>query len=275
MKVCENVYQIKIEFKVTEKVKRYVFLYLITGEKCYLIDAGVTGSGEAVKRCIDKLGRSFCDINAVFLTHAHPDHIGGAAEIKKASGCEIYISQREKKWAEDIDLQFTERPIPNFYGLVGSSVLADKTVNNGDKFSLEDGITLRVIGSAGHSDGSVSYLWEEKGILFSGDAIPNLKDLPILTDIKESKETLKRLKGEKGVKFCCPAWDEIYTGDEMEKKLLCGEKYLEKFEISVKNAEKQHFNCTESEKLSAVCENMGFEREKMNPLFKRSVEAVK
>lgn len=36
MKVCENVYQIKVEFNVTKTIKRYVYCYLIMGKNVIL-----------------------------------------------------------------------------------------------------------------------------------------------------------------------------------------------------------------------------------------------
>lgn len=39
-----NIQQIKIEFNVTPEIKRYVYIYLIVGEHCYLIDSGVAGA---------------------------------------------------------------------------------------------------------------------------------------------------------------------------------------------------------------------------------------
>ena len=50
MKIAENVHLIRKEFYVTPEVKRYINLYLITGESCYLIDSGVSGS----KKIIDE-----------------------------------------------------------------------------------------------------------------------------------------------------------------------------------------------------------------------------
>ena len=35
-----RVHQIRVDFAVTEQVKRYVFVYLIEAKSCYLIDSG-------------------------------------------------------------------------------------------------------------------------------------------------------------------------------------------------------------------------------------------
>ena len=270
MKVCENVYQIKVEFNVTKTIKRYVYCYLIMGKKCYFIDAGVNGCKKNLEVLLQKKGRKIQEVEAIFLTHAHPDHIGGASEIKEESNCKIYCSEIEKKWAEDIDLEFKERPIPNFYELVNKSVIVDKVVQDNDRLLLENGITLRVIGAAGHSFGSVSYLWEEKGVLFSGDAIPNLNELPILVDREKSRQTLERFRKEKNIHICCPAWDRVYAGAEVKEQMKASQKYLEKLETCIQKAKKIYGDNMENV-AAAVCHELGFDVAMINPLFKRSI----
>ena len=128
MRISDYVHQIRIDFQVTPEVQRYVFVYLLVGEKCCLIDAGVAGSEAVISAYMKKLGRDISEIKALFLTHAHPDHIGAAAAIKEISGCEVYASEREIRWIEDIDSQYKERPIPNFYSLVENSVNVDHSM---------------------------------------------------------------------------------------------------------------------------------------------------
>ena len=98
-----RVHQIRVDFAVTEQVKRYVFVYLIEAKSCYLIDSGVYGSEEQIKQYMKKIGRDISEVKAVFLTHAHPDHIGTAAWFREHTGCKIYASQGERAWIENID----------------------------------------------------------------------------------------------------------------------------------------------------------------------------
>ncbi|WP_168171613.1 MBL fold metallo-hydrolase [Oribacterium sp. C9] len=123
-----KVHQIKIDFNVTEQIKRFVYVYILEAESLYLIDSGVYGSETKIMDYLDSIGRNTSEIKGVFLTHAHPDHIGSAAWFREHSGCKIYASEGERLWIEDIDLQFKERPIPNFYNLAGKSSKVDFVV---------------------------------------------------------------------------------------------------------------------------------------------------
>ena len=107
-----KIHQLKIDFNVTERVRRFVYVYIIEAENCYLIDSGVFGCQKQIVDYLAKIGRKPEDVKGLFLTHAHPDHIGSAAWWQEHTDCKIYASEGEKLWIEDIDLQFKERPIP-------------------------------------------------------------------------------------------------------------------------------------------------------------------
>lgn len=71
-----KVHQIKIDFYVTEQIKRYVYAYIIEGKNCYLIDSGTYGSEEIIEDYLQSIGRSTSEIKGILSTHAHQDHIG-------------------------------------------------------------------------------------------------------------------------------------------------------------------------------------------------------
>lgn len=121
------------------------------------IDSGVKGCHKKIGDYIHKIGRLRQTINAVLLTHSHPDHMGAAKAIKEQYGGLVYACEGEQNWIENIDVQFRERPIPNFYSLIEGSVAVDKVVRHGDVIALEPGVTLEVINSSGHSKESLSY----------------------------------------------------------------------------------------------------------------------
>lgn len=107
-----KIHQIRIDFQVTPEIERYVYVYLIEAKNCYLVDSGVYGCEKQILQCLEGIGRTASDIKGIVLTHAHPDHIGSAAWFQEHTDCRIYASAGEKRWIENIDLQFQERPIP-------------------------------------------------------------------------------------------------------------------------------------------------------------------
>lgn len=273
MRIGEYVHQIRIDFQVTPQVQRYVYVYLLIGETCCLIDAGVAGSEAVISAYMKKLGRDLSEIKALFLTHAHPDHIGAAAAIKEISGCEVYASEKERQWIEDIDTQYKERPIPNFYRLVENSVKVDHTIKEEQSIEVGRGMTLYVMDTPGHSDGSLSWLWEEQKILFCGDAIPASDDVPIFTDVKKSQESVKKIMDRTDIHTLCPAWDRIY--EEGEWRAFCSTKVelLERMKNCGAQIVTRHGQLSQDEMIHCFMKQMGWEAEKTNPLLRRSIQA--
>ena len=194
MKINDRVHQLRVQFNITPEITRYVYVYIITGKKgCYLVDAGVKGCDKKIEEYIHKIGKNRENINAVLLTHSHPDHIGALKTIKEMYSCCVYASRGERDWIEDIDLQYEKRPIPGFYSLVDGSVTVDRILSDGDLLCLEPGITIQVIGAPGHSRESLCFYYREQKILFTGDSIPEPSDALIYEDSHASEETLKRL----------------------------------------------------------------------------------
>lgn len=162
--------QIRIDFNVTPQVSGYVFVYVIEAEKgCILKDSGVACCEYIIEKKLLEDGNSPYDIKAVLLTHAHPDHIGTAAYFREKYGAKIYCSTGERAWIEDIDKQYSERPIPNFYKLAGRSVIVDRIIKDGDTVDILKGVSIKVIGTPGHSADEISYKIED--MVFIGDSI--------------------------------------------------------------------------------------------------------
>lgn len=269
MKICDNVHQIRIDFNVTEDIKRYVYIYIIEGKHLYLIDSGVSGSERIIEDYLHDMNKSIRNIKGVFLTHSHPDHIGSAGKIKSISKSNIYAPYDEKDWIEDIHKQFNERPIPNFYGLLNESVKIDEYLKNDDIITLQEDIHLRVIDASGHSKGSLSYLWMERNILFTGDAVPATGDIPIFVDFKKSMDTLERLKSIYDINFCLPAWDRAYKKNEYKNVINSSIRLLNKINNEVRCLKGKTND--KDEIFENVCDNLNMSSFKNNPLFKKSV----
>ncbi len=55
-----------------------------------LIDGGLPETAPIIAANIKKLGFNIADVKAILQSHAHPDHVGGIAELQKLSGAAVY-----------------------------------------------------------------------------------------------------------------------------------------------------------------------------------------
>lgn len=271
MNISNRVHQIRIDFAVTEKVKRYVFIYLIEGKYCYLIDSGVAGNEAIIKDYLKAIGRDISELKWIFLTHAHPDHIGSAAMIQKISGCRVGTSEGEKWWIEDIDLQFKQRPIPNFYHLVDTPARVTDVLAPGQDLTLEPGLTIRCHDCSGHSIQGIGYELLEDKIFFSGDAIPVENDIPIYINVQKSMETLDHILKLKDLQMICPAWDKIYVENDMLDAIYQGKQWIERIDSYVKEANQEYLPLDEL--INVVSQRMGITALLGNPLFKETIKS--
>lgn len=258
-----RVKQIKIDFQVTKKIKRFVYVYLIeTGDGCVLIDSGVAGSEKIIETAILENGHQPSEIKAIFLTHAHPDHIGTANYFREKYGAKIYASVGERAWIENIDLQFKERPIPNFYQLAGQSAIVDQVVKDGDRINLTENTYIEVIGTPGHSADGVSY--RIGNMVFIGDTVPIRGDVPIFVNVDAAETSLDILEKLTGIEIFYPAWDQTYSMEEMKEKLKNGKEMIHELKKIVCDTD-------QGQELSAltdqVCEELHMPVRKSNPLF--------
>lgn len=272
MKVNPRVHQIKIVFNVTPQIERFVYIYLIEGRKCYLIDTGVDGSEELIADYMMTLGRDIKEIQAVLLTHSHPDHIGAASEIKRISGCEVYASAGERNWIEYIDQQFAERPIPNFYGLLKKPVVIDNVVKDGDLIDFETGLTFKVYETSGHSQESLSYFLLQDRILFTGDAIPVVGEIPIYVSKNRSMATLEQLYALNNVETFCSAWDQVRDQAGGKAAIMAALNHIKLIDATVQ-AVKSEFRRSQDDDtiIVEVCERLNMNMLLINPLFRTTL----
>ncbi len=125
MQITPQIHQLTIPFNVplpTGPVPRSVNVVFVCGEALTLVDSGVAGAEQQIFSYLQTLGRMPEEIETLVLTHSHPDHIGAALAITRATGCMVAAHCAERNWIEDVALQERQRPVPGFSQLVGGPV---------------------------------------------------------------------------------------------------------------------------------------------------------
>ncbi len=243
MKITDTIYAVRHPFRLLLEEGRYadrfVYSYLIVGKTICLIDAGVAATAPLIIDTVKSLGRSPAEISLILLTHAHPDHIGGCAPIRRLSPAPVAIHPAERRWVEDVKEQYRERPIPNLLELVPEGVPIGRELADGETVSWEEGKTVRVIATPGHSSGSVSFLYEEEGALFSGDAIPAAGAIPIYADPTASVASIEKLKALSGVRVLLSSWHEPLIGERIGAIMDEGCQYIGRIDALVRELHRQ------------------------------------
>jgi hydroxyacylglutathione hydrolase len=277
MQITKNIHALKIPFQMVDpsgkRIERFVYVYVLCGKKIYLIDSGVASFENTIFDYLMERGRSPQEISILILTHSHPDHIGGAYAVQKASGCEIAAHSAERSWIEDTDQQLRERPVPGFRSLVGGSVKVDRILEDDDILDLEDDLGLKVLHTPGHSKGSISLLLQREGVLFSGDVIPLLGDMPIYEDAAASVASIKRLKAISGINHLLSAWDDPQADGNAYQRMDEGLRYLQSIHDAVMRVSSSHTSLEPMDLCMRVLRELGLPETAANPLIARSFEA--
>ena len=277
MQVSEHIHALKIPFKLRvgpdKTVDRFVFAYLIFGDQICLVDSGVAGSDGMILDYIKQAGRNPRDITRIILTHSHADHIGGSPALKKQTGCKVAAHIDARPWIENVDRQYAERPVGNFYDLIGGPVDIDSGLKDGDRLDLGDGGTLEIFHTPGHSKGSISLLYPKDRALFTGDAVPKPQTVPIYEDVATSIESIKKLQQIQGLEILIASWDDPQFGTGAYASMDAGLQWFQQIHEAVlaETAESDAFG--PEDLCPRVLKRLGFPEIPLVPIVVTSIGA--
>ncbi len=277
MKITDTIHAIRHPFRLHlgegRYAERFVYSYLIVGKTICLIDTGVAATVPLILDAIKDLGRSPREISLILLTHAHPDHIGGCAPIRKLTPVPVAVHATEKRWVEDVELQYRERPVPNLFELVPEGVPVDRVLTDGETISWEEGKTVRVIATPGHSPGSVSFFFEEEGALFSGDSIPAAGHIPIYSDPVALLASIEKLKRLSDVRVLFSSWHEPIVGERIAETMDEGSRYIGRVDALVREIDAQEPNLSGEELSRRALERLGIKMPSILPMVEASFKS--
>lgn len=176
-----------------------------------IIDPG--DDGETI---ISQVEKNNIKITKLLHTHAHYDHVGATAILKKK-----YPTAEVSLHREDVPLYSNLLVQAGLFGLKAESpTKVERFLNDGDIITFGN-FSLKVIHTPGHSPGGVCYLLTDHSGIFSGDTLFRRSigrtDLwggsheQLITSIKEKLFILNR-----DIKVFPGHGDETTIGEEME-----------------------------------------------------------
>jgi glyoxylase-like metal-dependent hydrolase (beta-lactamase superfamily II) len=165
----------------------YTNWYLLeAGGRLTVLDAGLRGDWKEFSSALSRLGHTLADIDAVLITHHHPDHTGNAEQLR-SSGARVFAHpadapylRGEKHLSRGGLARFLWRPWYAFYMLSYAAKGIPRTPPVAELDTLADNEVLdvpgspRVIHAPGHTAGSCALFLGDRSLLFSGDALVTL-----------------------------------------------------------------------------------------------------
>jgi Protein of unknown function (DUF1214)/Metallo-beta-lactamase superfamily/Protein of unknown function (DUF1254) len=130
--------------------------FLITGSEGHvLLYTGMPSSGEMIERSIIKLGFNPKDVKLILTGHAHSDHAGGHAYLKKVTGAKIAMMREEVALFESGGmLDFHYGPYKEF---AFERAKVDTILRDEEEIKLGD-ISITALHTPGHTKGSTTYV---------------------------------------------------------------------------------------------------------------------
>lgn len=116
--------------------------YIVGAERTLVVDPGAADVG-----FVDSVCNAAGDVEAILVTHRHPDHVGGAAAL----------------------VERTEAPV-RALGSASAGGVPVAPLQDGEVLEVP-GVRLRAMGTPGHAHDHVCYLLEQERALFSGDLV--------------------------------------------------------------------------------------------------------
>lgn len=133
-----------------------------TAREAIVVDPG---DGNDLDRLRDVLARHGLTVKAIVITHAHIDHIGGAAKLKASTGAPVYMNSADHDLYQHLEVQaaWLSMPVPERTGI-------DSEARDGDALRLGEA-ALHLIHTPGHTQGSVCLYCPSEHLLLAGDTL--------------------------------------------------------------------------------------------------------
>jgi glyoxylase-like metal-dependent hydrolase (beta-lactamase superfamily II) len=198
--------------------------YLVADDEITLIDAGGPGSGVRILDALKEIGRSPEEIKHIVITHFHIDHVGGLRELQNFVPARTGVHLLEAphvESAEPLPNPFTNPLLaricePYLLRNDPGAARVDVHLRDGDELPALGG--MRIVHAPGHTAGSISIHFPNRGVLLVGDAMQYkfgrlmLPSRLFTQDMDEAGESIQKLAGLDFETLCFSHFRPILTG---------------------------------------------------------------
>lgn len=208
-------------------------VYLLDAGTTALVDTGIATPDvrEELREGLAAHGVGFGDVDAVFLTHWHPDHAGLAGKIQAAGDAEVFVHETDAPLVDGSEPHFSTDPatqratfdgwglpseardrVTEFFAAVGGLRGRDARVTtfvDGEMLSVGD-LTLEAVHLPGHTAGLSAFAFDPRAIPGHDPADRGGRAGGVASDDRSTDESTEASVAEPGSH---PT--EAFTGDAL------------------------------------------------------------
>lgn len=128
-------------------------------------EAIVVDPGDNVAGILARLAHHRLALKQIIVTHAHIDHVGGAARLKKATGAPVYLNEQDLGLLGMMEMQaaWLGAPVPEV-------AAPDVPAAEGLRIGLPT-LSGEILHTPGHTPGSICLHFPEENLLLAGDTL--------------------------------------------------------------------------------------------------------
>jgi hydroxyacylglutathione hydrolase len=153
-------------------------------------EAIVIDPGDNIDEILALIERHGLTVKTIVITHAHIDHIGGAARLRSLTGAPIYMHEEDSFLSDQLDTQAAWLGVetPEDPGI-------DRPAREGDTLRAGS-LEATVLHTPGHTPGSISLFFASQNKLIAGDTL--FRGSIGRTDLPggDSAEIVKSIRGK-------------------------------------------------------------------------------
>jgi glyoxylase-like metal-dependent hydrolase (beta-lactamase superfamily II) len=128
-------------------------------------EAMVVDPGDNIPEILSRLQKHGLTLRQIVVTHAHIDHVGGAAQLRKLTGAPVMMNQQDLGLLGMMEMQAGWLGVPT-----PEVAPPDASAEDGLAIGLAT-LPAQVLHTPGHTPGSICLLFPDQHLLLAGDTL--------------------------------------------------------------------------------------------------------